>query len=223
MINITKKYFIIIVISILLIIVAALLILNTNKKAIPSQETKQNISNSEPIKKIKQQKNEIPIQVVIEPEDDNEIYGYDENAMQVKDSYNGFPACAYIEIPKTGVSLPVLSNQTVSGMEFSCCKLYSTGDINESGNTYIVAHNYENRTLFSDNKNLEIGDKIILTGLYKNKLEYTIYNIFNTTPTDTSYLTKPIDENNIEITLQTCNNDDDDTRLIIEAVHEKVR
>lgn len=217
-----NKYFIIIITSILLLIIITLLLtIHILTKESQPQEIKQPISNSESTQKIKHQNNNVPTQVIIEPEDDNVIYGYDENAMQVEESYNGFPTCAYIEIPKTGVSLPVLSNQTVSGMEFSCCKLYSTGDINISGNTYIVAHNYENGTLFSDNKDLEIGDKIILTGLYKNKVEYTIYNIFNTTPTDTSYLTKNIDENNIEITLQTCNNDAEDTRLIIEAVHEK--
>ena len=148
------------------------------------------------------------------------IYGYDENAMQVQNSYNGFPACGFLEIPKTNLALPILSNQTVSGMEYSCCMLYSTGSINLSGNTYIVGHNYNNGTLFSNNKNLKIGDKIILTGLYKNRLEYTIYNIFTTTPEDTSYLTRPIDEGNIELTIQTCNNDRADTRLIIEAVHQ---
>lgn len=152
-------------------------------------------------------------------QEEEKIYGYDENAMQVAGSYNGFPACGFLEIAKTGLALPVLSNQTVKGMEYSCCMLYSTGTLNLSGNTYIVGHNFNNGTLFSNNKNLSIGDKIVLTGLYKNRLEYTIYNMFNTTPDDTSYLTKYVDDGNIELTIQTCNNDKADTRLIIQAVH----
>lgn len=158
--------------------------------------------------------------LVVEMEEEK-IYGYDENAMQVEESYDGFPACGFIEIEKTNLALPILSNQTVAGMEYSCCKLYSTGELNISGNTYLVGHNYDNNTLFSNNKYLEIGDKIVITGLYKNRLEYTIYNIFNTTSDDVSYLSKPIDKNDIEITIQTCNNDAEDTRLIIEAVHHK--
>lgn len=150
---------------------------------------------------------------------EEKIYGYDENAMQVASSYNGFPACGFLEISKTGLALPVLSNQTVKGMEYSCCMLYSTGTLNLSGNTYIVGHNFNNGTLFSNNKNLSIGDKIVLTGLYKNRIEYTIYNMFNTTADDTSYLTKHVDDKDIELTIQTCNNDKADTRLIIQAVH----
>ena len=151
--------------------------------------------------------------------EEEKIYGYDENAMQVASSYGGFPACGFLEIAKTGLALPVLSNQTVKGMEYSCCMLYSTGTLNLSGNTYIVGHNFNNGTLFSNNKNLSVGDKIVLTGLYKNRLEYTIYNMFNTTPDDTSYLTKHVEDGTIELTIQTCNNDKADTRLIIQAVH----
>lgn len=162
----------------------------------------------------------VPIKPKKEEPEKPKIYGYDENAMQVASSYNGFPACGFLEIPKTGLALPLLSNQSVDGMEYSCCLLYTTGELNLSGNSYIVGHNRNNGKLFSNNKNLKVGDKIVLTGLYKNRLEYTIYNMFNTTPTDTSFLTKDIDDKYIELTIQTCNNDKNDTRLIIEARHE---
>lgn len=155
--------------------------------------------------------------------EEDHIYGYDENAMQVEQYYDGFEAIGYLEIEKTGVSMPILKQQTVAGMKYSCCLLYNTGDFNLSGNSYIVGHNYENGTLFSNNKNLAIDDKIVVTGLYKNRIEYIIYNIFNTTSTDTSYLTKKVDSNDIELTIQTCNNDKEDTRLIIEAVHHKIK
>ena len=212
--NLLKIIMITIIILIILVLFISIVMLIFNDTYNNTSEVSNNIITSNNTV----EKEAEPIIIPIEQED--HIYGYDENAMQVASSYNGFPACGFLEIPKTGLALPILSNQTVSGMEYSCCFLYTTGELNLSGNTYIVGHNYDNGTLFSNNKNLAVGDKIILTGLYKNRIEYTIYNMFNTTPDDVSYLTKDIDEKNIEITLQTCNNDAADTRLIIEARHE---
>jgi len=216
--NINSNFFKIIIIFIVFLIISAfiagIIMIISNKKKSDTNDVSETITINNNITKKEKDSIIIPI------EQEEHIYGYDENAMQVESSYNGFPACGFLEIPKTGLALPILSNQTVSGMEYSCCFLYSTGELNLSGNTYIVGHNYDNGTLFSNNKNLAVGDKIILTGLYKNRLEYTIYNMFNTTPDDVSYLTKEIDDKNIEITLQTCNNDAADTRLIIEARHE---
>ena len=202
---------IILILFIITLIVVGFLFINNSKK-----ETIESVSQNENYESITEN-TKTPIIVGIEEEE--KIYGYDENAMQVQEYYDGFPACGFIEIYKTGLSLPILSNQTVAGMEYSCCKLYSTGEFNLSGNTYIVGHNYNNNTLFSNNQYLQVGDTIVITGLYKNRIEYTIYNMFNTTPDDVSYLTKEVNENDIEITLQTCNNDAEDTRLIIEAVH----
>ena len=223
------KKIIILIISLIVIIsvIATTLFIFLNKKDNVEVSYENNVTEQENTEKSNilvvplQSENEPeqPVENAEENTEENNIYGYDKNAMQVASSYGGFPACGYLEIPKIGLSLPVLDGQTVSGMEYSCCMLYTTGQLNLSGNTYITGHNRNNGRLFSNNKKLEVGDKIILTGLYKNRLEYTIYNIFNTTADDVSYLTKPINEKNIELTLQTCNNDRADTRLIIEAVH----
>ena len=129
--------------------------------------------------------------------------------------YNGFAVAGKITIPKTGVDIPFLDSVSVPGMEQAPCLLYKTGEINVSGNTFIVGHNYKNGTLFSDNKNLEINDKIIITAMDGSSREYTIYDKFITTPEDTTYLKRKV-EDLPEITLQCCT-DDDENRIIILA------
>ena len=130
-------------------------------------------------------------------------------------TYNGYPVAGKITIPKTGVDTPFLTNVTVEGMEQAPCVLYKKGEINVSGNIFIVGHNYRNGTLFSNNKNLEAGDKIIITAMDGTSREYTIYNKFITTPEDVSYLKREVGETP-EITLQCCT-DDDNQRIIILA------
>ena len=120
--------------------------------------------------------------------------------------YKGFPTIGKIEIPKTGLNIPILSNVTVKGMEVAPCLLYSTGELNQNGNNLITGHNYKNGTIFSNNKNLQIGDKIYITSLDGKRLEYTIYNKFTTTPDDVSYLKRDTN-NKPEITLSTCATD----------------
>lgn len=129
--------------------------------------------------------------------------------------YRGFEVAGKITIPKTGVDTPFLNAVTVAGMEEAPCLLYKTGEINVSGNTFIVGHNYRNGTLFSNNNSLEVGDKIIITAMDGSSREYTVYNKFITTAEDTSYLKRETGSAP-EITLQSCT-DDDLNRIIILA------
>ena len=85
-----------------------------------------------------------------------------------------------IYIPKTGINLPILKSVTVSGMETAVCCLYSTGALNIHGTTLIVGHNYCNGKLFSNNKNLQIGDSIYVTTTDGKQVQYTIYEKFIT-------------------------------------------
>lgn len=129
--------------------------------------------------------------------------------------YKGFSTVGKIEIPRTGVNLPILNQVTVEGMKNAPCLLYSTGELNKTGNNLIVGHNFRNNTLFSNNKNLNLGDKIYVTTLDGNRVEYAIYNKFITTAEDVSYLTRDTN-NEPEITLSCCT-DDDEYRIIILA------
>ena len=130
-------------------------------------------------------------------------------------TYKGFPMVGTIEIPKTRIKYPILAEVTKKSIEKSVAVFYSPG-LNQIGNTIIMGHNYRNGLFFSKNKNLEIGDKIYITDLNGNRLEYTIYDKYETSESDSSYLTLETN-GTIEITLATCTDYDTSRRIIIRA------
>ena len=141
----------------------------------------------------------------------NTVSGASGNEMP---TYKGFNVVGTIEIPATNIEYPILEKVSRSSLETSVAMLYGAG-INQVGNTVIVGHNYRNGLFFSNNKRLNIGDKIYITDNSKNRLTYTIYDKFETTPEDASFYSR--DTGGVpEITLSTCN-DDSSRRLIIFA------
>lgn len=132
--------------------------------------------------------------------------------------YNGFLTAGKIEIPTTGLKSPIISysEYSKSSLETAVCEVYSTGEgLNKPGNTTIAGHNYRNGNFFSNNKKLNIGDKIYITDLNGKKMTYTIYNKFETSDTDADYMTRDT-QGAVEISLTTCT-DDSKARLIILA------
>lgn len=130
--------------------------------------------------------------------------------------YKEFVMIGYIEIPKTDIEYPILVDTTAEALETSVGVLYPTNPkLNEKGNVVIIGHNYRNGKFFSNNKKLSVGDKINITDETGKKLTYTIYEIFETTPEDTEYMTRDTGDN-IEISLSTCT-DDGTKRLVILA------
>ena len=141
----------------------------------------------------------------------NTVSGSSQNEVP---TYKGFNVVGTIEIPATNVNYPILEKVSKSSLETSVAMLYGAG-INQVGNTVIIGHNYRNGLFFSNNKRLNNGDKIYVTDNAKNRLTYTIYNKFETTPEDASFYSRDTD-GKPEITLSTCN-DDSSRRLIIFA------
>ena len=173
-------------------------------------------TNIMPEEQMKEDKKEINIEAM--PEETKQL----EETEQPEEIQNAviteneiFPTIGKIEIPQTGVNIPILNQVTVEGMKNAPCLLYATGKLNENGNNLIVGHNFRNGTIFSDNKNLQLGDKIFVTTLDGNRVEYTIYNKFVTTAEDVSYIKRDT-QNKPEITLSCCT-DDDEYRIIILA------
>ncbi len=131
--------------------------------------------------------------------------------------YKEYPMIGTIEIPKTGIKYPILLDISPKALETSVGVMYpSNPKLNEPGNVVIIGHNYRNGKFFSDNKNLVIGDKIRITDLTGRTLTYTIYEINQTSKTDTEYITRQRNEESIEISLSTCT-DDGKGRLVILA------
>ncbi len=132
-------------------------------------------------------------------------------------TYKGFNVVGTIEIPAIDIEYPILQKVSKSSLETSVAMLYGAG-INQVGNTVIIGHNYRNGLFFSNNKRLNNGDKIYITDNSKNRLTYTIYNKFETTPEDASFYSRDT-SGKPEVTLSTCN-DDSSKRLIIFASAE---
>lgn len=134
----------------------------------------------------------------------------------VKQYYNGFVMIGYIEIPKTNLKYPILEKGTDKSLEVSVAVMYPNNPVlNQPGNVVIMGHNYRNGKFFSNNKKLSTGDKVIITDGAGTKLTYTIYEIFETIPEDSSFISRNTN-GATEISLSTCT-DDGAKRLIILA------
>ena len=124
-----------------------------------------------------------------------------------------------LEIPKIELKTKILSETTKRSLEIAVAQIYTTGGLNQPGNTVIYGHNYRNTLFFSRNDELVVGDKFYITDMDNNKKTYQIYNIFETTSTDTSFYARSASdtEGKAEVTLSTCtdNASTTDKRLII--------
>ena len=138
-----------------------------------------------------------------------------------KQTYKGFNVLGTIEIPKTNVKYPVLEGPASNNkIEVAVAVQYPLNvELNKVGNVVIAGHNYRNGTFFSDNKKLSNGDKVYITDLNGDKVEYTIYNTFITALNDNSFYNRDTDGKK-EITLYSCT-DDLTGRFILEARAEE--
>lgn len=153
----------------------------------------------------------------VNPLDELESVGGNSGAQSSVITYKGFVVVGTMEMPAINFKYPILEKVTKKSIETSVAMLYGAG-INQVGNTVIIGHNYRNGLFFSNNKKLQVGDKIYVTDNSGNKLTYTIYNKFETTPEDTSFYQRDTN-GKPEITLSTCT-DDSSARLIIFAKAE---
>ena len=137
---------------------------------------------------------------------------------KTKKMYKGFETIGTIEIPKTKVSYPILTDISRKSLETSVVAIYPKDtELNIKRNVVIIGHNYRNGLFFSNNKNLSNGDKIYISD-YNKKVTYIIYKKFEADENDTSFYNR--DTNGArEITLSTCT-DDSKARTIIFAKAE---
>jgi len=133
-----------------------------------------------------------------------------------REKYNGFYVSGTIEIPATNLKCPILaqSEYSTKALETSVIETYGPG-LNQVGNTTISGHNYRNGTFFSNNKKLNVGDRIFITDETGKRLSYTIYDKFEAEENYSDYMTRDT-QGAIEISLSTCT-DDSKARLIILA------
>ena len=120
-----------------------------------------------------------------------------------------------IKIPKINVSYPIINDYTEENLNIAPTKI--AGPLpNTIGNLCIAAHNNWNRDFFSNLNKLQIGDIVEITDINKNKLEYQVYDIFETNQNDLSILNQ--DTSKKELTLITCIKFHKQKRLILKCV-----
>ena len=188
-----KKLVVYKIILILLIILAIVIIVLIAKKYIGNQ--------------INEQKNDEIVEQVKQHEKTTEPITYGDDSI-----------IGIISIPKIKLEYPILDKTTKDNMRISITR-FSGGDVNKNGNLALAGHNNYDGTMFGKNKQLVIGDKIYLTDLQKNTVEYEIKSIFKTDPNDVSIL-ETQDKEKKELTLITCTNPNKE-RLIIKAEEVK--
>ena len=126
-----------------------------------------------------------------------------------------FDVVGTVEIPKIKVKYPILFPLSKRSLEIATAMLDTQNGINEPGNTTILGHNYRNNMFFSKNHTLKVGDKIYITDNSGNRVEYTIYEGFSTTPSDARYMRRDT-KGQTEVSLSTCS-DDSQQRYVVLA------
>ncbi len=134
--------------------------------------------------------------------------------------YKGYKVIGIVKIPKINIEYPILEIGNIDPenakepMKVSIIKYWGE-KVNDYGNLSIAGHNNKSGTMFGKTKNLNKGDIVELTDLTGKTIQYSIYDIFTTTPNDVNILL-PKDEYVREVTLITCTNGNRQ-RLILKA------
>lgn len=114
--------------------------------------------------------------------------------------YRGYQTVGKIKIPKLEIEKYILAETTEESLKAAVTKTYGP-KANEIGNFCISGHNYVQT--FGRLKELEIGDKIIITDTYNREVTYQVYKTYKVNPTDTSCLSQETNGER-EVTLITC-------------------
>lgn len=124
--------------------------------------------------------------------------------------YQGYRVIGTISIPSINIEYPILEENTSATLKIAIVAVYPQNNraeaVNKPGNLVLWGHNYKNGTFFSDIGKLTTGEKIYIKDLSGTKLEYQVYNVYETTDSDMTYATRNT-EGAKEITLSTCTNE----------------
>ena len=133
--------------------------------------------------------------------------------------YKEFTVIGTIQIPNIDLKYPILQENGTEALETSVVLMYTAQGLNNAGNSVITGHNYRNGTMFSNLNKLTNGDYIYITDNTGRNLKYKIYNIYEETEIDNTYITRNTDGKK-EITLSTYNNENK-AKIIIFARAEQ--
>lgn len=196
--NLTLVFFLIVIIGVLIYKNN----INEKEKILISNDLQSNLVSSQNVNENYSQNNE---KTNINIETKENIIKY----------FKGYPVIAKLEIPKINLETYVISEYSKEALGVSVTKFYG-GNPNEVGNFCIAGHNYITKNMFHNINQLEEQNKIILTDLNGNRVEYEVYNIETVNPNETQCLSQKTN-GKVELTLITCTKDSS-KRIIVKAV-----
>ena len=142
------------------------------------------------------------------------VYEKEEVALE----YKGYDVIAKLEIPEISLETYILKTYSNESLNISVVKFWGAKP-NTSGNFCIAGHNFKNKNMFHDLKELNIGDNLFIINNNVGRVEYEIYNIYKVSPEDVSCLSQETEEEK-QVTLITCTNDSKE-RIIVKAKEKK--
>jgi len=147
----------------------------------------------------------------------------EENKIIVKENiiekYKDYEVVAKLEIPKIKLETYVLKEFSNKSLEASVVKFWGP-EPNDIGNLCIAGHNFKNKNMFHNLKELEIGDEFKVKDNKVGIVNYEIYNIYTVVPEDVSCLSQNTNGER-EVTLITCVNYST-KRLVVKAIEKQV-
>ena len=142
------------------------------------------------------------------------LYSNNINNYEVTPTDNSPFVIGIIKIDKINLNYSILSVSNNNLLDISVCR-FAGPMPNEVGNLCIAGHNYVDYKFFSRLNELSKNDKISIYDLSGNKVDYTIYDIYESKSDDTSCTFQNTNGLRI-VTLVTCNNVNG-KRLVIHA------
>ena len=133
--------------------------------------------------------------------------------------FKGYKVEGIIEIPKINIKYPIIDHTNEETMKVSITKFWGP-QANEIGNYTVAGHNNKDGTMFGKTKYLQIGDKIKLTNLKNETIEYEVFKIYSIDPDDVSCV-ESVESGTREVTLITCTNGHKN-RLVTKARQIKI-
>lgn len=133
---------------------------------------------------------------------------------EVINEYKGYDVIAKLEIPKIKLNTYILKNYSDNALNVSVTKFWGANP-NEVGNFCVAGHNFQNKNMFHNLKNVNVNDRLFISDNNIGKVEYEIFDVYKVFPKDVSCLSQ--NTNNFrEVTLITCTNDSE-MRIIVKA------
>lgn len=147
---------------------------------------------------------------------------YDNEGNNKDTYYKGYKVIGTISIPSINIEYPILEEYTSATLKIAIVAVHPrdpANAVNKPGNLVLWGHNYKNGTFFSDIGKLVTGAKIYIKDTSGTKVEYKVYNSYETTDSDMTYATRDT-EGAREISLSTCANESG-KRIIVWARETK--